>query len=190
MGEKRNCLGRYEVSLKHPDFGPWDDTRLGACEPESYLIQTTRFTPCSDQKLRGLTWCEPRPRLLGSKLQPNAPPPAEQTPMSVSANRHPRARSNAGCPLPPSCNSGKILRLHPRPSPSSIRGGYRRPFVRGDSAQRATRGGRFALSIPHLQAGGTGGTCPVDRGRINTGKWQLSFCLTCFGRNSWGYYRN
>lgn len=45
-------------------------------------------------------------------------------------------------------------------------------------------------SIPHLQAGGTGGTCPVDRGWINTGKWQLSFCLSCFGRNSWGYYRN
>lgn len=35
VGEKRNCLGRDEVSLKLPDCGSWDDTTLGACRPES-----------------------------------------------------------------------------------------------------------------------------------------------------------
>lgn len=41
VGEERSCLGRYKVSLKHPDLGPWADTRLRACKPESYLIQNT-----------------------------------------------------------------------------------------------------------------------------------------------------
>lgn len=48
MGEKRNCLGRYKVSLKHPDLGPWDDSRLRVCKPESDLIQSTSFTSCLD----------------------------------------------------------------------------------------------------------------------------------------------
>lgn len=37
VGEKRNCLGRDEVSLKLPDCGSWDVTTLGVCKAESSL---------------------------------------------------------------------------------------------------------------------------------------------------------
>lgn len=146
------------------------------------------------QKRHNLPWCEPRSCLLRSKLQPNRPPAVKETPRSKSANHCPLVWSNVGHLLPSwtaisesFCASVHICALYP---PRSM-AGTTVPSSDATASNEPPREGRFVPPPSRtLQAGGTGGTCPIGRGRIITGKWQLSFCLTCFGRNSWGYYRN
>lgn len=58
VGERRNCLGRDEVSLKLPDCGSEDVTTPGACTPESSL----RLFPACSAAGPGMPWdphCEP-----------------------------------------------------------------------------------------------------------------------------------
>lgn len=196
--EKRGTAwGDTRFSRKHPDLEPWDDTRLGAFKPESYLIQSTGFTACLDRRCSEVPQSPlARTKLMLAEVQTPTQrtssgegdtPEQKRKPSPMGAKQR-----QASTPVP-SCRLGELLRLRPhaRSSPSPIHDGYHRSFIRGDSIERATAGRQVCPpSIPHLRAGGTGGTCPVGRGRIITGKWQLSFCLTCFGRNSWGYYRN
>lgn len=60
VGEKRNCLGRDEVSLKLPDCGSWDGTTLRACKPESSLS----LQPCLEHsRVRDATASLTEPRV-------------------------------------------------------------------------------------------------------------------------------
>lgn len=208
MGEERNCLGRDEVSLKLPDCGSWDVTTLGACRTESSLSLVPGLE-CS--RVRGATASLTVIQVNPASTQKNSS--SQGDPRSKGTTPHSWCEATLSilvqckCPFPPkpchdcdlllfpaailgrSCTSSSIPALHP-PHPTV---GTAVPSPKDAVSEKPMQEGRF---VP---------LCPTPRGRRrhrrSVARWPgennyrevaalLSFCLTCFGRNSWGYYRN